>query len=817
MGSPASTNWKHSDAVLVDIETRSPVNLKDHGGRRYAESPDTQILSVSWYDRGAEHLWLPTLAEPTTDAARGMVREHVPDRVTVHYGPAHPEPLRQAALSGRPFVAHNAWGFDAFVWAAKLPADMQPAAWIDTDPLARAVGLPGGLDKIGVELRREGKHQAGKAALKKFMRAVDPKAVADDAFAAKAARDARRNTPGPGDLILIGAYCWDDTCGLLKALWDHLGGRPLAAFEVPVLAAHRAMNADGVRFDAGLAEALKALAHDAALDGLRRCQGLSGGKDSPFQSEKDLRKRDKVFAWIAKQGASIGKSLRKDVVEALIREVEKQMAGADPDVEGRGKAKPDVHVDTDEVESDAAGDDGDGEDAEVAAEPTYIPPVVVEFLKARFAALRITRGKIDAALNRVSEGRIHELLVYFGAHTGRWAGRGMQIHNLPKPKPAVPVWRLLDLYEAEGEATKRRLGRAFDPGRVQEILDAHYPKVLEKDPFAERATLDDASSALLRGTLLADDGEYFSAGDYNAIEFRGAGWAAEEQKIMRYFAERIDPYSEMAFKIYGRKPTSKKDPIRQVGKITDLGCLYQLGEKKFGVFAASQGADLEAAGTTPRACVLAFRDEFTRIAGERTGDDTEDGQPIRRGGIWSRLNTAALNALLDDRGNAYPVGPFKFQRAGGDLLLWLPSGRPIRYRKAAVEEVVPVWEKGKANPRTKPTVAYTSPRGSKFRNHLYGGKLLENAVQGMCRDLLAHAIVEVGRHGMKVRFHVHDELVVSARSEKEARDAMAIMSTPPAWARDFPILVEADTMPRYAKTAPPGWLSFNYENGSLVT
>jgi DNA polymerase len=814
MESPRSTSWKHSDAVLLDIETRSTVDLKSHGGRRYAESPNTQILSVSWHDRGTDFLWLPTLPEPTNPATWGMVHEHIPPHVVLHFGPEHPDPLRQAAQSGRPFVAHNAWGFDAFVWAAKMPADMQPASWIDTDPLARAVGLPGGLDKIGIELRREGKHAKGKGALKKFMRAVDPEAIARDQFYDKELKKALASQPGPGDLILIGAYCWDDTCGLLKALWDYLGRHPLAAFEVPVLDAHRELNGDGVRFDVGLAEALKALAQDAAVDGLRRCQELSGGPDSPFKVEKDLRKRDKVFAWIAKQGASIGKSLRKDVVEGLIREVEKQMAGQDP--EEYGKAKPDVAVDTDEVESDAAVGDEDGEDREAEEAPVFIPPVVVEFLKARFAALRITRGKIDAAVNRVSGGRIHELLVYFGAHTGRWAGRGMQIHNLPKPKPAVPVWELIDLYEREGAATRGRLGRAFDPARVQEILDAYYPKVLAKDPFAEKATLDDAASALLRGTLLPDEGEYFSAGDYNAIEFRGAGWAADEDKIMQYFRDKVDPYSMMAQKIYGRLPTSKKDPIRQVGKITDLGCLYQLGEKKFGIFAASQGADLEAAGTTPRACVLAFRDEFTKIAGERTGDDTEDGQPIRRGGIWGQLHAAAIRALEDARGNPHTVGPFKFQKVGGSLALFLPSGRPIYYRKASIEQVVPVWEKGKANPRTKAAVVYTSPRGNKFRNYLYGGKYLENAVQGMCRDLLAAAMVEVRRHGMRVRFHVHDELVVSARTEKEARDAMAIMSTPPAWARDFPILVEADTMPRYAKTAPPGWKSFNYENGSLV-
>ena len=88
-------------------------------------------------------------------------------------------------------------------------------------------------------------------------------------------------------------------------------------------------------------------------------------------------------------------------------------------------------------------------------------------------------------------------------------------------------------------------------------------------------------------------------------------------------------------------------------------------------------------------------------------------------------------------------------------------------------------------------------------------------------DLLAAAKVQCWKEGLRVRFHVHDELVVSVKEEWEGRRAMEIMSTPPAWAKDFPILVEADTMPRYSKTAPwvPGpvkWASYNYENGVAV-
>lgn len=786
-------------AVLVDIETRSAVDLRKEAGRRYAEHPSTEILTISWYDTetGEQALWVPRLTQAHADqpAVAGMLRTHLDDSCQLYYGEEMPDALVKLCASDRPFVAHNAWGFDSLVWAVKFPRH-RPAYWIDTDPLARAVGLPGGLDKIGKELRGgKGKHAEGRSRLKKFM--------------------GYKQEPKVGDLVLIGAYCWDDTCGLLRTLWEYLQTHELAAFEKEVLAAHYEVNEAGVRFDLGLAAALKDLAGVAQQEALERCKALSGGDKSPFQTEGDLRKRDKIKDWIIKEASAIPTgltvlsrkgdvvevkfTLRKEVVENLLKAMEAEDALDDGrDDEDAGESNPDDGVQD--------GEDGEEEGPDSAAR---IPPVVIDFLKARFACLRITRGKIDAAIKRVSGGRLRDLLVYYGAHTGRFAGRGLQIQNLPRPAQGVPVWQLLDLYNET---------KTLEPRATQEILASYFAKVSQKDPNVTLATLDDAAAALIRGTLLPDENEFFSAGDYNAIEFRGAGWLAEEQAIMDFFIRGVDPYCTMAAKIFGRPCANKKDPIRQVGKVVILGSTYQMGPTKLTVYAASLGVNLEAAGTTPQECTNAFRDMFPGLAGRRErGEYTDDNSPIRRGGIWADLQAGALKAADESSGNGgfAQVKRVSFRRVGPDMHMMLPSGRPIIYRNAKIENVIPSWEKGKANPRLRQAVVYTSPRG--WRNTLYGGKLLENAVQAISRDILVDAMIRCVKEGLRVRFHVHDELVVSARTSAEGHRAMQIMSTPPTWASDFPLLVEADTMPRYAKTAPPGYESYNYKNGQLAS
>lgn len=698
------------DYIALDIETRSPCDLKAEGGRRYAEHPGTEILTVAWIHGESRCVWFPGL---TVMPPAGLLSTQLPG-VEVYVGnqvnPVPPGPL----------VAHNAWGFDSHVWKAATGEDRE---WIDTEPLARACGLPGGIDKIGERLRGAGKHKEGKARLLKFCRA-----------------DSKR--PGVGDLCMIAKYNLDDV-EILKLVYEYVAARPQTPTESRVLATHRRINDRGIRVDLKLCQQIATLSEIATA---RTVADIATATNGALGSLEDLRSRTKVFDWVRSQQASVGTSLRKDALETLFREHE-----------------------------DADTEDGD-------AEGIRLTPVVRRVLTQRFSALRITGAKVSAAMKAAYHGRLHDILVYYGAHTGRWAGRRVQPQNLPRPKPGVDPWAILET-DLSAEA----------------VLDCMSGTVAAMNASGDWKsgyaipTLDDAISGLLRSIFIPDDGYFFAAADYNAIEARVLAWLAGEEKLLTSFREGTCPYLAMASKLYGEPITNKKDPRRQVGKVVVLGCGYQLGEMKMGLYALAQGIDLEAAGVTPSAAVNAYRDQFPEIAGAVT----ERG--YRTGGLWNGLNYAAIKACLTGKGEYRQIA---FRHDGRDLRMILPSGRALFYPSARVEDIVPAW-----GGTPKKSVVCKSTFG--LDKVMYGGKWAENATQAVARDPLAEALVNAEAEGIFVPLHVHDEGVAQVSEQAEAKVFTEIMAQKSPWATGLPLSVECDTQPRYGKSAPKGWESYN--------
>lgn len=754
--------------VLIDIETRSAVDLPKEGGHRYADHPTTELLTVAWIaPDDSRHLWIPYLPASVVVPAGFLTgpTAHVPPGTHFHTGRDVPDAL--LAVRHLPWAAHNAWGFDELVWDKVIGDRCRPAEWIDTVPWTRTAALPGQLGKIGEELRRQGKDKAGKSRMLQYSKAQNKR-------------------PGVGDLMLIGGYNLDDV-ELLLVLWNHLQHRPVPPFEIAVIAADREINRRGCRIDLGLTRAVVDLADEAVARAVAKVAALTGGV---LKTLEDLRRPAKLRDWIARQSGRMGKSLARPVLEQLLRD-----------------------WDADDEESWTISF-ADEEADEMGTDSVYLPPVVAEVLRVRFSCLRITSAKARVALTRVHEGRLRGLMAYGAAHTLRWGGRGIQVQNLPRPKETVPVWKLLDLYTHTGR---------LDPDVVQGILDEYGAKVRAKyaadglDP-PDFATLDDAASALVRNIFVGDEipeaeftdfvssrDEVLATADYNAVEFRCAGWLADEQNILDCFDKGIDPYGEMANAIFGRRPASKKDPVRQIGKVVCLGCIYGMGGDALYAYGLTQGIRWETVPVTPHQCVHAFRSLYTRLAGRGTGRWIEGKVEIRKGGLWKDLEEAAHKALKYDEAQI-PNGKIKFRRDRDDLLMVLPSGRPIRYRNCRVEMRSPPWGGYK-----KPTLVFRHPRG--WDNTLTGSILCENASQATTRDLTALTTVNCTAAGLKVVLTVHDEVVCSVRGEAAGRDMARIMSLQPDWAAGFNILVEADITPRYAKSPPPGWPQFNYENG----
>src|SRR5262249_16624540 len=138
----------------------------------------------------------------------------------------------------------------------------------------------------------------------------------------------------------------------------------------------------------------------------------------------------------------------------------------------------------------------------------------------------------------------------------------------------------------------------------------------------------------------------------------------------------------------------------------------------------------------------------------------------------------------------------------------LPSGRILHYRGARIEDRIPGYAIALGIDRPKPTLIYNGPLGERT---LYGGKLTENIVQALCRDLLATPLVKLEAARESVVLHVHDEIVTELRcsggeaAAEPLRRVATIAATPPHWAKGFPLGVEAFAAPRYLKSAPAGW------------
>jgi DNA polymerase len=367
--------------------------------------------------------------------------------------------------------------------------------------------------------------------------------------------------------------------------------------------------------------------------------------------------------------------------------------------------------------------------------------------------------------------------VLIAAHTGRFGGRRVQVHNLPKGVKGVDVPGLL----ASGPTWEA----------VSSAAQLHGVGV------------DDILSTLLRSCFVATPGTLLAICDYAAVEARCVAWLANESTLLAGFRDGTDIYKEMAARIYGVPVAEVTKAQREVGKIVILGCGYGMSDRKLQLFCDSLGINLETANTTALACVEAYRTAFPKIAGFVAGH-LDDGRPYRRGGLWQSYQQACFNACMDDSPDT--VGRVSFRRIAGHLHISLPSGRSLVYRNARVESRVPAYAKYVSGTvEARPTVVYDDPRHGV--SSLYGGKIVENVSQAVCNDLLRDALCDCEAAGLDPAMHVHDEIVcaVPEKSSLELLNRLAdIMTTPAVWAIGFPIGVEGHLSPRYAKSAWPG-------------
>jgi DNA polymerase len=401
-----------------------------------------------------------------------------------------------------------------------------------------------------------------------------------------------------------------------------------------------------------------------------------------------------------------------------------------------------------------------------------LPASVRQALILRQEAGKASVAKLDKMISLAgSDARLHNPVQYHGAATGRWAARGVQVHNLVRDMPPAAV-------------VDEILGHVRD-GALDWINLAYGPPMT-------------MISRCLRSFFVAPDGKILIAGDFSAVEGRGTAWVSGENWKLKAFRDadaKIGPgiYELTASRLLSMpvEAIGKDSAERQTGKVAELAFGYQGG-----VGAARKFLPKSMANTSDK--VLNQWKLAWRAAHPATTK------------AWADLEHAAIAAVRND-GQMFDAGfpgrGVKFKKAGSFLWCQLPSGRVMcypypklladRFGDKLTYMTVPGEDMGGV-------IADVKNANNWARVSTYGGSLMENIVQALCRDLLADTMLELDTMGAQIVMHVHDEIVVEVRDHsviaETARSVMqAKMRTPPAWAKDFPLWADCKTMKRYGK------------------
>lgn len=358
---------------------------------------------------------------------------------------------------------------------------------------------------------------------------------------------------------------------------------------------------------------------------------------------------------------------------------------------------------------------------------------VLEVLKLRLLMAKTSVKKYEAIERSVcSDGRVHGLLQFYGANrTGRWAGRLVQVQNLPQN-------HISDLELARNLVKEQRF----------EDLDLLYdstPEVL---------------SELIRTAFVPKPGCRFIVADFSAIEARVLAWFAGEQWRLDTFAEGGDIYCASASKMFG-VPVVKhgvNGHLRQKGKIAELALGYG---GAVGALTSMGALDMGLQEEELQPLVSQWRNSNPHITK-----------------FWWEVDTAAVKAVKERTEVA--MGKLCFTYRSGILFVTLPSGRKLSYIKPRITQ----------NRFGRESLSYEGVGESKkwMRIETYGPKLVENIVQATARDLLAQAMLRLRNKGFEIVMHIHDEAVLEVpEGVSGVEEICQIMSEQPDWAAGLPL------------------------------
>ena len=360
---------------------------------------------------------------------------------------------------------------------------------------------------------------------------------------------------------------------------------------------------------------------------------------------------------------------------------------------------------------------------------------VTEMLNIRKQLAKSSVKKYDAMVNAVcSDGRARGLIQFYGANrTGRYAGRLIQVQNLPQN-------HLPDLEQARTLVKKGFYTET-------EMLYDFVPLVL---------------SELIRTAFVPKPGCRFYVADFSAIEARVIAWLAGEHWRQDVFAGGGDIYCASASQMF-HVPVEKNGVnghLRQKGKIAELalGCGGSVGALK-----AMGALQMGINESELQPLVDIWRQANPKI--------------VR---FWYAVDSAIKECIKEIHGTkTHGIG---FSLQSGILFITLPSGRKLAYIKPRIGE----------NRFGGESVTYEGVGGTKKWERLesYGAKFVENIVQATARDILAEAMLRLNNEGYAVVMHIHDEVVIEAPPETSIDEICRVMGQTPKWADG--LLLRAD-------------------------
>lgn len=350
--------------------------------------------------------------------------------------------------------------------------------------------------------------------------------------------------------------------------------------------------------------------------------------------------------------------------------------------------------------------------------------------------------KYNTMLDTICEdNRARGMFSFYGAsRTGRFAGRHIQLQNLPQN-------------HLDHLAELKELVKSGDFDTIRK----NY------------ADLSDVLSQLIRTSLIPSEGKKYVVADFSAIEARVIAWIAGEHWRMEAFKNGEDIYCASASKMFG-VPVEKNGVnghLRQKGKIAELACGYG---GSIGAIKNMGGADLHLTDEELKALVNDWRKASPNIVK-----------------LWSDVQKAAEKAVLDKC--SVDLGKLTFSYEKGILFIELPSKRRLAYVRPKVAK----------NDLGNNSITYEGNNSNKKWSKLetYGAKLVENITQGIARDLLLYSMATM--KDMDIVGHVHDEIIVECDRDMTVEEVCSLMEKSPEWADGLPLRADGYECEFYMK------------------